>query len=99
MQALCIRLTVAVGTKLRLTETLIIPSTEKSVDWELIKIWIEGIVLDNVNFKAVMIMLSLLLQKPSKNSKARDYLVALERRMKLSKDEEKKDENKGKTKR
>ena len=83
MQALCISLTVAVGTKLRLTETLIIPSTEKSVDWELIKIWIEGIALDNVNFKAVMIMLSLLLQKPSKNSKARDYLVALERRMKL----------------
>ena len=83
MQALCIRLTVAVGTKLRLTETLIIPSTEKSVDWELIKIWIEGIALDNVNFKAVMIMLRLLLQKPSKNSKARDYLVALERRMKL----------------
>ena len=30
-------------------------------------------------------MLTLLLQKPSKNSKAKDHLKALERRMKLSK--------------
>ena len=35
----------------------------------------------DVTFKAVMIMPSLLLQKPSKTSKLKDHLIALERRM------------------
>ena len=35
----------------------------------------------NIVFKAIMIMPNLLLQKPSKNSKAKDHLTALERRM------------------
>ena len=33
--------------------------------------------------KAIYFMLTLLLQKPSKNSKAEDHLKALERRLKL----------------
>ena len=35
--------------------------------------------------KIIHFMLTLLIQKPSKNSKAKDHLKALERRMKLSK--------------
>ena len=36
--------------------------------------------LKDIAFKAIMIMPNLLLQKPSKNSKAKDHLKALERR-------------------
>ena len=36
--------------------------------------------LKDIAFKAIMIIPNLLLQKPSKNSKAKDHLKALERR-------------------
>ena len=48
---------------------------------KLLSSWIKGTVLHNIAFKAIMIMPNLLLQKPSKNSKAKDHLTALERRM------------------
>ena len=38
---------------------------------------------ENNAFKAVMIMPRLLSHKPSKKSKAKDHLIALEKRMKL----------------
>lgn len=41
---------------------------------------IEGAAWKNMSFKAVMIMPSLLWQKPSKKSKLKDHLVALKRR-------------------
>ena len=42
--------------------------------------WVEGTALHNITFKIIMIMLKLLLQKPSKDSKVKDDLTALERR-------------------
>ena len=53
---------------------------------ELAKIfnpWIDDSPLKKIAMKAVMIMSSLLLQKPSKESKSKDHLKALERRMEL----------------
>ena len=49
----------------------------------LIDTWIRGLQLKNIALKAVMIMPCLLLQKPSKYSKAKDHIKALERRLKL----------------
>ena len=49
----------------------------------LIDTWIRGLLLKNIALKAVMIMPCLLLQKPSKYSKAKDHIKALERRLKL----------------
>ena len=49
----------------------------------LIDAWIRGSPLRNIALKAVMIIPSLLLQKPSKDSKAKDHTKALERRLKL----------------
>jgi len=46
----------------------------------LINEWLSNSPLKNIAFKAIMIMPSLLLQKPSKESKSRDHLEALERR-------------------
>ena len=46
---------------------------------KLLNSWVEGTTLHNIAFKAIMIMPNLLLQKPSKNSKAKDHLTALER--------------------
>ena len=48
---------------------------------KLLNSWLEGTTLHNIAFKAIMIMPNLLLQKPSKNSKAKDHLTALERTM------------------
>ena len=39
--------------------------------------------LKNIAFKAVVVMLSLLLQKPLQKSKSKDYLKLLEKRMEL----------------
>ena len=50
---------------------------------KLINKWLHDSPLKDIAFKAIMIMQSLLLQKPSKNSKSRDHLKALERRMDL----------------
>ena len=48
---------------------------------KLMNKWLQESPLKDVAFKAVMIMPNLLLQKPSKNSKAKDHLKALERRL------------------
>lgn len=45
--------------------------------------WLDNTALKNISFKAIMVMPNLLLQKPSKNSKAKDHLKALERRLQL----------------
>ena len=43
--------------------------------------WLQESPLKDIAFKAIMVMPNLLLQKPSKNSKAKDHLKALERRL------------------
>ena len=48
---------------------------------KLLNSWIKEAALHNIAFKAIIIMRNLLLQKPSKNSKAKDHLTALERRI------------------
>ena len=45
--------------------------------------WLHDSPLKSIAFKAIMIMPSILLQKPSKNSKAKDHSIALHRRMEL----------------
>ena len=47
------------------------------------KLRIQGTTLKSISLKAVHVMSALLLQKPSKSSKAKDHLQALERRIKL----------------
>ena len=49
----------------------------------LINAWVADSPLKKIAFKAIMVMPSLLLQKPSKDSKSKDHLLALERRFKL----------------
>ena len=49
----------------------------------LMKLWIQDTPLKSISLKAVHIMPALLLQKPSKSSKAKDHLQALERLIKL----------------
>ena len=49
----------------------------------LIDAWIKGSPLKNIALKIVMIMPSLLLQKLSKDSKAKDHVEALEKRLEL----------------
>ena len=44
--------------------------------------WIHKPLL-NIAFKGIMVMPSLLLQKPSRKSKSKDYLKSLENRIKL----------------
>jgi len=53
---------------------------------KLLNSWSNETSLMNVAFKALMIMPNLLLQKPSKTSKAKDHLKALERRLKTWKE-------------
>ena len=48
---------------------------------KLMNEWVQESPLKDIAFKAIMIMPNLLLQKPSKNSKAKDHLKALERRL------------------
>ena len=45
------------------------------------KEWLQESPLKDIGFKAIMIMRNLILQKPSKNSKAKDHLKTLERRL------------------
>ena len=47
---------------------------------KLMNEWLQELPLKDITFKAIMIMPNLL-QKPSKNSKAKDHLIALERRL------------------
>ena len=47
----------------------------------LMNAWVEDSPLKNIAFKAIMVMPSILLQKPSKNSKSKDHVKALERRL------------------
>ena len=49
----------------------------------LLKLWIQDSSLKTIALKVIHVMSALLLQKPSKNSKSRDHLVSLERRLKL----------------
>ena len=49
----------------------------------LLNSWIDNTALSTTAFKAIMIMPILLLQKPSKKSKAKDDLKALKRRLDL----------------
>ena len=48
---------------------------------KLMNEWLHESTLKNIAFKAIMIMPNLLLQKPSKNSKAKDHLKTLEKRL------------------
>lgn len=49
----------------------------------LLNAWVEKSPLRVITMKAIHIMPALLLQKPSKNSKSKDHLKALERRLEL----------------
>ena len=49
----------------------------------LMKLWIKDTSLKSISLNADRVMPALLLQKPSKSSKAKDHLQALERRIKL----------------
>ena len=49
----------------------------------LINLWTKDTPLKNIALKAIHVMPALLLQKPSKASKAKDHLKALERRLRL----------------
>ena len=49
----------------------------------LLKLLMQDSPLKSITLKAIHVMPALLLQKPSKNSKSKDYLVSLERRLKL----------------
>ena len=70
-------------------ENLFFLPTEKAgksfIDWltNLFNAWIDESPLKKIPMKAVMTTPSLLLQKPSKESKSNDHLKALERRMEL----------------
>ena len=45
--------------------------------------WLHDSPLKDIAFKAIMVMPSLLLQKPSQKSKSKDHLRALEQRLEL----------------
>ena len=47
----------------------------------LLNAWIQDSAMKDITFKAIMVMPSLILQKPSRNSKAKDYSEVLRRRM------------------
>ena len=49
----------------------------------LMKLWIQDTLLKSISLKAVHVIPELLLDKPSKSSKAKDHLQALERRVTL----------------
>ena len=54
----------------------------------LINSWTHNSPIQDVAYKAIMAMPNLLLQKPSRNSKSKDHLGALERRLHLWKEGE-----------
>ena len=45
--------------------------------------WINDTPLKSISLKAIHVMPALLLEKPSRKSKAREYFIALERQLKL----------------
>ena len=47
----------------------------------LINLWTDDSLLENIGLKVIHNMLALLLQKPNKNSKAKDHVAAVERRL------------------
>ena len=47
----------------------------------LLNAWIQDSAMKHITFKAIMVMPSLILQKPSRNSKVKDHSEALRRRM------------------
>ena len=47
-------------------------------------LWTADSPLENIAIKSIHVMSALLLQKPGKNLKAKDHVVALERRLKFS---------------
>ena len=49
----------------------------------LINSWVDNNALKPIAFKAIMVMPALLLQKPSRSSKAKDHAEALSRRLEL----------------
>ena len=49
----------------------------------LINLWTGDSPLENIALKAIHVMPALLLQKPNKNSKEKDHVAALERRLEL----------------
>ena len=49
----------------------------------LLKLWIQDSPLKSIALKATYVMPALFLQKPNKNSKSKDHLVSLERRLKI----------------
>ena len=49
----------------------------------MINLWTEDSPLENIALKAIHVMPALLLEKPNKNSKAKDHVAALERRLEL----------------
>ena len=49
----------------------------------LLNAWVDDSSLKDIVFKAIMVLLSLLLQKPSKKSKTKDHCAALQRRLTL----------------
>ena len=53
----------------------------------MINAWVYDTPIKNIALKALHVMPALLLQKPSKNSKSKDHLKSLERRLKYGKKE------------
>ena len=49
----------------------------------LISLWTDNSPLEKIALKAIHVMPALLLQEPNKNSKAKDRVLALERRLEL----------------
>ena len=49
----------------------------------LMNLWRDHSPLENIALKVIHIMPALLLQKPNKNSKAKDHVAALEKRLEL----------------
>ena len=53
----------------------------------MINAWVYDTPIKDIALKALHVMLALLLQKPSKNSKSKDHLTSLERRLKYGRKE------------
>ena len=53
----------------------------------MINAWVYNTPIKDIALKALHVMLALLLQKPSKNSKSKDHLKSLERRLKYGRKE------------
>ena len=49
----------------------------------LLNAWIQDSAIKHLTFKAIMVMQSLILQKPSRNSKVKDHSEAFQRRIVL----------------